>query len=50
MGNRSNTGGLVIAIGLLLIVLLTVGGVAGYFVIGRRQAALAMQAERARAG
>jgi ketosteroid isomerase-like protein len=49
MKDRSNTGGLVIAIGLLLIVLLVIGGVASYLVISRQQATLAMQAKRARA-
>jgi ketosteroid isomerase-like protein len=48
MRDRSDAGGLVIAIGLLLIVLLSIGGLAGYFIVGRQQAALAMQADRAR--
>jgi beta-aspartyl-peptidase (threonine type) len=49
MNDRSDTGGVGLAIGLLLILLLSVAGVAVYFVVARQQAALAMQADRARA-
>ena len=47
MRDRSNSGGVVIAVGLLLIVLLSIGGVAGYLIVSGRQTALIMQAERA---
>lgn len=49
MHGRSDTGGIVIAVGLLLLILLSVLGAGAYFVIGRQQSAMVMQAERARA-
>jgi uncharacterized protein (TIGR02246 family) len=49
MKDRSVTGGVVIAIGLLLILLLFVLGMGAYFMIGRQQMVLAAEAERARA-
>jgi ketosteroid isomerase-like protein len=48
MKDRSDTGGVVIAVGLILILLLTILGVGAYFVLGRQQMAM-VQAERARA-
>ena len=48
MRQDSGNGASAVAIGLILILLLSVGGVGAYYVIGRQQAALTMQAERAR--
>jgi beta-aspartyl-peptidase (threonine type) len=48
MSNGSDKGGVVIAVGLLLLVLLAVLGAAAYFVVSRQQMAMIMQAERAR--
>jgi beta-aspartyl-peptidase (threonine type) len=47
MKDRSVTGGVVIAIGLLLILLLFVLGLGAYFMIGRQQMVLAAEAARA---
>jgi beta-aspartyl-peptidase (threonine type) len=49
MSNGSDKGGVVIAVGLLLLILLAVLGAAGYFIASRQQMAMVMQAERARA-
>ena len=48
MKDGSDNGGVVVAIGLILILLLLIGGVGIYYVVGRQHMALAMQAERAR--
>ena len=49
MRSGSDNGVVAIAIGLILILLLSFGGVATYYVIGRQYAAVARQAEEARA-
>jgi beta-aspartyl-peptidase (threonine type) len=49
MKNSSDTGGVVIAVGLILIILLSILGIGAYFAVSRQQMALAVQAERARA-
>lgn len=48
MKDGSDNAGVVIAIGLTLILLLLIGGVGIYYVIGRQQMALAMQSDRVR--
>jgi beta-aspartyl-peptidase (threonine type) len=48
MKGGSDNGGLLVAIALSLIVLLLIGGVGVYYVVGRQQMAMAMQVERAR--
>ncbi|HJQ80967.1 MAG TPA: nuclear transport factor 2 family protein [Lacipirellulaceae bacterium] len=49
MNDASDKGGIAVAVGLLLLLLLGILGAGAYFVVSRQQAALAMQAERARA-
>ncbi len=49
MKNSSDTGGVVIAVSLILIILLSILGIGAYFAVSRQQMALAAQAERARA-
>jgi uncharacterized protein (TIGR02246 family) len=44
-GRSDKGGGVVVAVGLLLILMLSIAGVAVYFVVSRQQMALAMQAE-----
>ncbi|HEX2473673.1 MAG TPA: DUF4440 domain-containing protein [Lacipirellulaceae bacterium] len=50
MNKGSDTGGVVIAVGLILIILLSILGVGAYFAVSRQQMAMVVaQAERARA-
>ena len=49
MNKQSDKGGIVIAVGLLLLILLLILGVGAYWVVSRQQSAMVMQAERARA-
>jgi beta-aspartyl-peptidase (threonine type) len=49
MNKGSDTGGVVIAVGLILIILLSILGVGAYFAFSRQQMAAVAQAERARA-
>jgi len=49
MNNGSDKGGTVIAVGLLVLILLLILGAGAYWVVGRQQSAMVMQAERARA-
>ena len=48
MKDGSGNGAVVVAIGLILILLFLIGGVGVYYVVGRQQMALAMQADQAR--
>jgi beta-aspartyl-peptidase (threonine type) len=49
VNDAADKGGIAVAVGLLLLLLLGILGAGAYFVVSRQQAALAMQAERARA-
>jgi beta-aspartyl-peptidase (threonine type) len=48
MRTDSGNGAAIVAMGLILILMLLIGGVGMYYVVGRQQMAMAMQADRAR--